>query len=89
MNVQRHAHASNVLVNLIIDSEGIRLVIEDDGVGFDAGAQNVAGHGLIGIRERAANIGGELVLETEPGEGTRVQVIVPDAAAEHELERST
>ena len=89
VNVQRHAQASNVLVNLIIDSEGIRLIIEDDGVGFDAGAQNIAGHGLIGIRERASNIGGELVLETEPGEGTRVQVIVPDAVAEHELERST
>lgn len=87
VNVQRHAQASNVLVNLIIDSEGIRLVIEDDGVGFDAGAQNIAGHGLIGIRERASNIGGELVLETEPGEGTRVQVIVP-RATERELEHS-
>ena len=89
VNVQRHAHASNVLVNLITDSEGIRLVIEDDGVGFDVGAQNIAGHGLIGIRERASNIGGELVLETEPGEGTRVQIIVPGLAAESDLGRST
>ena len=80
-NVQRHAGASNVLVNLLVDSGEIRLVIEDDGVGFDAGASNPRGHGLAGIRERAANIGGELALGTEPGEGTRVQVIVPQAAA--------
>ena len=77
-NVQRHARASNVLVNLLVDSGAIRLVIEDDGVGFNAGAQNSHGHGLAGIRERAMNIGGELVLETEPGEGTRVQVVVTD-----------
>ena len=86
-NVQRHAQASNVLVNLFVDGDGIRLLVEDDGMGFDAGAQNIAGHGLVGIRERASNIGGELVLATEPGEGTRVQVIVPEAAVERELER--
>ncbi len=87
-NVQRHAGASNVLVNLLIDSSGVRLVIEDDGAGFDAGTQDIRGHGLAGIRERAANIGGELVLGTEPGEGTRVQVIVPQAAADGEGGRS-
>ena len=78
-NVQRHSGAQHVLINLHVDEEGTRLVVEDDGVGFDAATGKLRGHGLIGMRERAANIGGKVRLESEPGEGTRVQVFVPNS----------
>jgi len=56
----------------------MRLAIEDDGAGFDPKAPVPAGHfGLIGIRERVEKLGGEFQLRSEPGKGTKVEVVVP------------
>jgi signal transduction histidine kinase len=78
-NVRRHASAGAVVVRLTAVGEGearqVSVHVEDDGVGFDpAGA---AGSGLDGLRERVAQVGGEVDVVSAPGEGTRVTVRVP------------
>jgi len=86
-NVARHAKAQNVLVELRPDSESIRLVIQDDGLGFDHQAAMVRGSlgaslGLLGMQERAQLIGGELEIESKPGRGTTVAVWLPLAVVD-------
>lgn len=76
-NLARHAHAHSLTITLTITSACTRLLIEDDGQGFDA-AQVPKGHyGLIGINERARLLGGQFTLESCPGAGTRLEVIIP------------
>lgn len=80
-NVMKHAEASSVLVVLTNSDDGVRLVVADDGRGFDddavnAGAEDRRSYGLIGIRERAELIGATLNLVSRPGMGTSVEVLV-------------
>jgi two-component system CheB/CheR fusion protein len=83
-NVAKHAHASRVDVLLEARDGSIVLVVEDDGVGFDAGdpAVDSRGIGLMGIRERAALIGGAAQVESTPGQGTTVFLRCPLARRE-------
>ena len=77
-NALKHASAHNVSVRLDCDDARVRLEIVDDGVGFDSqAAVKGGGLGLDGMLERAARMGGELTLQSEPGIGTSVQVEVP------------
>ena len=58
----------------------MRLQVIDDGRGFDPGAVVAAkaGHfGLVGLRERAARLGATLSLDSRPGSGTTVEIVVP------------
>jgi PAS domain S-box-containing protein len=75
-NVAKHAHASRVDVMLESRDHSVILVVEDDGVGFDPGENEVRerGIGLLGMRERAALIGAAFQLESKPGDGTSVFV---------------
>lgn len=75
-NVRRHSGASRATISL--GREGGMLVVEisDDGRGFDAAVP--AGAGLTGMTERVQMIGGRLVIESEPGGGTRVRLWVED-----------
>jgi signal transduction histidine kinase len=75
-NVARHARASSVTVTLSALPDSLLLDIADDGIGFDLGTA-VPGRGLAGMRERLAEIGGRLVVESEPGRGTTIAVEVP------------
>jgi len=79
-NALKHAHPSKITVRLLGNDHNLTLRVTDDGCGFepeDAFA-GMGGHfGLIGIRERAERIGGELRLESQPGCGTQVEVSVP------------
>lgn len=79
-NVVQHAQASHVRLQLTTQPDELRLVIEDDGRGFDP--DEVAGDrfGLVGLNERAKLLGGALRLETGPGEGTRLEVTLPAEA---------
>lgn len=81
-NVARHAAAAAVRVRLWADKERLRARIEDHGRGFDTAAA-LAGdtRGLAGMRERAALLGGELVIESSSGAGTRLSLELPLAAA--------
>lgn len=67
-NVERHARARHVTVDLSHDDETVRLMIIDDGRGFDVQAAGRAqGIGLRNIAERVEHLGGTLALESEPG----------------------
>jgi len=79
-NVLKHAGASKIGVALHTEARKLSLRIVDDGRGFeqqDAFSASDGHFGLIGMRERAERMGGELRLASHPGEGTEVQVEVP------------
>ncbi len=78
-NVLKHARAANVLVELHYSGCEVRLHVEDDGQGFDTARADdpVQGVGLTGMRERAEQIGGRLILRSSPGGGVAVTVTVP------------
>lgn len=74
-NVARHARATEVSVELTCRDGAVQLTVEDDGIGL-TGAQEKqsVGFGLIGIRERALAVGGNVVMSGERDRGTRVVV---------------
>jgi len=75
-NVVRHANARNVECRITAHRSGIRIDVRDDGDGFVAHAAP-AGYGLVGMRERAALLGGSVEIDSRPGAGTSVVVRVP------------
>jgi signal transduction histidine kinase len=79
-NALKHAGANKIWVKLHLEARKLYLRIKDDGRGFDQeGAfASLGGHfGLLGMRERAERLGGQLRLASHPGEGTEVEVSVP------------
>ncbi len=80
-NVERHAAAQRVAVGIDFEAGGLRLLVKDDGVGFDASARpdgsRSSSLGLPGMTERAHLIGSRLVIHSELGRGTTVDVWVP------------
>lgn len=76
-NVVQHAQAEHAEVQLMSTPDEVRLVISDDGRGFDPETAPRGRFGLVGLSERARLLGATLRLETSPGEGTRVEVILP------------
>ena len=72
-NILKHAHAQNVAIELACSKRAIHFTIQDDGVGFDP-AGTRAGLGLNGMQERAAQIGGTLILESQPEHGTCLRI---------------
>jgi len=76
-NALKHAAATLVTVGIRVNREQVELEVADNGVGFDLDAvSHMGGVGLASMRERAAGLGGLLVIVSEPGEGTRVRVSV-------------
>jgi signal transduction histidine kinase len=75
-NAAMHGHSARVRVRLERhDGDGIRLVVEDDGCGFDAGSRSEwTGFGLLSMEERAARVGARFHLDSAPARGTRVEV---------------
>ncbi len=80
-NVARHAQAEQVTVSLRSSDCCLSLEVTDDGLGFDpAGVKPThtpRGLGLLGMRERMAMVNGRLVIESQPGRGTRVVAEAP------------
>ena len=70
-NVVKHAQASRVSVTVSLAQRELRLLVEDDGVGFDE-TRVQAGHGLQSMRTRAEDLGGSLKIHSRPGQGTRL-----------------
>ena len=71
-NVARHSSATWARLQLASEGPVATLVVEDDGTGFDPGARQGSGHfGLANLRDRAAALGGELSIESDPAGGTR------------------
>jgi signal transduction histidine kinase len=77
-NVVRHAGASHVDVTLSATDNDVQLRVRDNGKGIDAAAVGgVHTLGLLGMRERARILGGELIVDSVPGGGTTITLIVP------------
>jgi signal transduction histidine kinase len=74
-NARRHSEAEEVLVTVRAEGAYVVAEVSDDGRGFVVGGPS--GVGLKSMRERAAALGGELVVESEPWAGTRVRLKVP------------
>lgn len=81
-NVVKHAQANHVVIDLICTAYAITLRIKDDGHGFKfEGGENLPstsqGMGLIGIRDRADLLGGTMQVQSQPGQGTMIEVEIP------------
>ena len=79
-NVRKHAGARRVVVSVERDADHARVLIHDDGRGFDpvvAAAAAATSFGVDTMRERAEAVGGKFALSSRPGEGTRVEVELP------------
>ncbi|WP_350277473.1 sensor histidine kinase [Kribbella sp. HUAS MG21] len=75
-NVRKHAAATQVLITLGLSDGGVWIEIRDDGSGFAPGAVS-GGFGLNAMRGRVEESGGTVSVESRPGHGTRVQVLIP------------
>jgi signal transduction histidine kinase len=84
-NVQRHARATTVQIQLCSNAQGVQLSIADDGVGFVAEQLQQmpqgGGYGLQGIQERLTVIGGSVAIQSAPGHGTVISAYVPCQSA--------
>ncbi|HET7727563.1 MAG TPA: GAF domain-containing protein [Candidatus Limnocylindrales bacterium] len=79
-NVVKHAGAREVRIEIEQQPDAVRLVVRDDGRGFDP-ERVPAGHlGLAGMRARAEKLGGRITVTSEPGRGTVVECVVPTSA---------
>jgi signal transduction histidine kinase len=83
-NVARHSRASEVWVRLQMDAHGFCVTVEDNGCGFVVGTALEGSDGLRNMRERAAEAGGRLELQSKPGRGTSVKLHVPFGEREFE-----
>jgi PAS domain S-box-containing protein len=78
MNIVKHAQAHQVNVEISREANDIKIVVTDDGVGFDASKVDTdLTFGFFSIRERLKYLGGSLSIDTGPGRGTRVTVTSP------------
>ncbi|MBI2868313.1 MAG: PAS domain S-box protein [Chloroflexi bacterium] len=81
-NVEQHAAASRVALTVTFTSREARLEVLDDGIGFsltpDSGDLTATGHlGLISMQERAKLLGGALTIQSSPGKGSAITVVIP------------
>ena len=80
-NVIKHARADRIKVSVRREKNRIRISIQDDGVGFDFSkvqfsVNNLSGFGLFSMRERMEHFGGNFDVESKPGQGTRITLIM-------------
>jgi signal transduction histidine kinase len=81
-NMVKHSQATSATVSIERVDQEIKIVIEDNGIGFDpkaeqCGANKKGGFGLFSIQERLAYQGGKFEIDSKPGEGTRVTIVSP------------
>lgn len=83
-NIVKHAQAKNIWIELRFRNNIAELLVKDDGMGFvekdfSEPLDHRIGLGLFGMKERAALVGGQLVIESQPKQGTQILVTVPVA----------
>lgn len=76
-NVARHSRASQAAIRLDYSDERVCLTVVDNGVGFDQQANGKDGYGLQSMRERLADLGGQLTIESSSEQGVRLTALVP------------
>jgi signal transduction histidine kinase len=84
-NIVKHADVDSAALDLQEDSERIHIVVRDEGRGFDPAAPNPSEHfGLFSVAERIRSIGGHIRVESQPGQGTRIEIDTPRRPRPHE-----
>jgi signal transduction histidine kinase len=83
-NVARHAHAHRVRLTMV-NGPPLRLIISDDGEGFDVNQVGLGHFGLVSMRERAVSIGARIEIQTSTGQGTSIIVEWPDSTNKYDL----
>ena len=79
-NIRKHAAANSVRVEVTREGDALRVLVSDDGQGFQVAERTdeVGGHfGLVQIRELAQELGGDVTITSEPGTGTRIEATIP------------
>ncbi len=76
-NAQRHSGASRVRLELKSSEQGLEMIIDDDGCGFDSLGQSSLGYGLRNMADRAREVGANFHVAARPGSGTCVKVLLP------------
>lgn len=79
-NIIRHAKARNIYIQLFIKDNYLNLIVRDDGVGFVYKEHN-SGNGLINLKQRTSVFAGVITIQTQPDQGTLIQVLCPIASA--------
>jgi signal transduction histidine kinase len=89
-NAVRHGRPANLAVHLTYEQGSVRLRVRDDGCGFDTeeASRNGGRFGLLGMRERAERLGGQLSVQSRKGEGTAIEVTVPIGSRGGQVGRS-
>ncbi len=81
-NVARHARCTRASMRVVLTPDALSVAIEDDGKGFDTTARAPeSGNGLASMRARAATLGADFRVDSRPGAGTRIALVVPVRAA--------
>lgn len=75
-NVRKHAKATRLEISLFAEAEALGVRVRDNGCGFDS-TQRAVGFGLLGLRERLADAGGKLTVDSANGRGTEISATVP------------
>jgi PAS domain S-box-containing protein len=92
-NIVKHSRAGTASIRIVEQKDIVRMIVADDGQGFDAGNIGTAGldggFGLFSIRERVKSYGGKIKIESEPGKGSEVTVTLPKKAADITRSRNT
>lgn len=76
-NITKHASASEIHIALTAGEQGVMLKVEDNGKGMDPQNARGRGLGLIGIEERAREMGAAFTLNSQPGQGTAIEINIP------------
>jgi PAS domain S-box-containing protein len=76
-NIAKHAQAASIQCELEWEPGGLRLVIQDDGIGFTKTDSSLRGLGLVNMQERAHHLHGRLTIDSDQGEGTRIHFWIP------------
>ena len=76
-NIVKHARATEVWLRLNVKDKTMSLAIEDNGCGFVFPQPPGMGNGLVNMRERITQLGGQLTVNSAPGQGTRIELTIP------------
>ena len=76
-NIVKHAHATEVWLRITASEPGLRVVIEDNGCGFDRRPADAWADGLRNMRQRLAEIGGSCAIQSHAGQGTSITIELP------------
>jgi Signal transduction histidine kinase len=89
-NIAKHARARHVDISLKLSANHLLATIEDDGAGFEPKcARHTPGIGLASMRERVQYVKGEFTIQSEPGQGTVIELSIPLQRVEYEKTKNT